>query len=454
MRKKNLWLTGVIIALLTACSVDDKSLSIPKNVSPSSTNVLLDIRGREFQRTSTEVVASVRNFEQQLGIIGIQTRSNVANELKVKPLVVQSTLTRAYLPTQLQAADTLLYLCELQDGKGFCVVSGDKRANDVLAYIPEGKMDAEEVMSVPGLSLFWELLPNYLESQISERQALLDSLQKNTAETATRGRINYGNSNRGDIPENKWETTEHAEAFLSTVWSQGDPFNRAAPLIDGKRAFVGCVAIAVGQLMAFYKYPLNIENRTIEWEHIINRNNNWKEDVSFILRKIGDRLSNDWGLNETGAYHSDVPKVLMSFGYKIPYPSTSEFSQVIQSLKENKPIIASGALKQKINEWRFLVWKKRHVKYEDGHEWIIDGYVNQRYIYAYSRERNSYRAYYRTLAHCNWGWGGSYNGYFDASVFDYAQRREANIPSNHSMTRASEHSAFQYGLQYITHVTP
>lgn len=43
--------------------------------------------------------------------------------------------------------------------------------------------------------------------------------------------------------------------LMSTLWHQQDPFNAQCPLVDGKRPASGCGAIAVGQMMYYYKQP-------------------------------------------------------------------------------------------------------------------------------------------------------------------------------------------------------
>lgn len=45
--------------------------------------------------------------------------------------------------------------------------------------------------------------------------------------------------------------------LLATTWAQGEPYNYDMPvLINGKKAYVGCTAVA--QIMRFHSYPYNM----------------------------------------------------------------------------------------------------------------------------------------------------------------------------------------------------
>ena len=69
-------------------------------------------------------------------------------------------------------------------------------------------------------------------------------------------------------------------------------------------------------------------------------------------------------------------------------------------------------------------------KYVDGHAWVVDGYIDQ--------VKNNQQSYY---LHCNWGWGGTKNGYFLHNVFN----AEQNPPyDDNAQTRGNN---YQYNLE-------
>lgn len=55
--------------------------------------------------------------------------------------------------------------------------------------------------------------------------------------------------------------------------------------------------------------------------------------------------------------------------------------------------------------------------------WVIDGYLSQyKYIPMLIIDQIVLVRTSREMVHCNWGWGGSFDGYFYSSVFDTSKR--------------------------------
>ncbi|WP_373816508.1 C10 family peptidase, partial [Porphyromonas loveana] len=56
------------------------------------------------------------------------------------------------------------------------------------------------------------------------------------------------------------------EVLLNVKWGQRAPFNLHAEVMNnGERAPAGCVAIAVGQITTYHKYPKVLEGKTLNW---------------------------------------------------------------------------------------------------------------------------------------------------------------------------------------------
>lgn len=78
---------------------------------------------------------------------------------------------------------------------------------------------------------------------------------------------------------------------------QGEPYNARHPLIDGRRALVGCVSVALGQLMVYHQTQRQI-------------------DVTLLLRQLGDALGAQYGVERTSTNLADVRRVLcLGYGY-------------------------------------------------------------------------------------------------------------------------------------------
>ena len=75
----------------------------------------------------------------------------------------------------------------------------------------------------------------------------------------------------------EWEVCEQKGPYCKMKWGQGAPYNLSTPVHSGQHCMVGCVAVALGQIVAtnYYDkyYPMNMNpdpqvlgGRTIHWD--------------------------------------------------------------------------------------------------------------------------------------------------------------------------------------------
>lgn len=84
---------------------------------------------------------------------------------------------------------------------------------------------------------------------------------------------------------------------------------------------------------------------------------------------------------------------------------------MLSEISQNKPVILSGGEKK---YWLGLI-----PYYADGHAWVADGYMRGFECY-YDDNGNVNGGYGYVLFHMNWGWNGSYNGFFGLNNFSVA----------------------------------
>ena len=84
---------------------------------------------------------------------------------------------------------------------------------------------------------------------------------------------------------------------------------------------------------------------------------------------------------------------------------------MLSEISQNKPVILSGGEKK---YWLGLI-----PYYADGHAWVADGYMRGFECY-YDDNGNVNGGYCYVLFHMNWGWNGSYNGFFGLNNFSVA----------------------------------
>lgn len=101
-------------------------------------------------------------------------------------------------------------------------------------------------------------------------------------------------------------------------------------------------------------------------------------------------------------------------------------TSIINAIRLGTPVYARGNSGKKKS--LFV-----RIKYTGGHAWIYDGCI--------TATKNGKR---QNLIHCNWGWGGSRNGYYLSNVF------KANVGPeiNDFGTRSGQENYYQYNLEY------
>ncbi len=268
---------------------------------------------------------------------------------------------------------------------GYVIVAGDDRAPAVLAYSDQGTLDTADVPEA-----LQELLDSYAEQidLLSQQQATA------TASLTSRAPI---------------------APMLTATFSQNSPYNIKLPYIEGKHAYVGCVATAVAQVMHYWKYPQSTtmtvpgyttENLQIFMPALPVTTFNWNMiqpsyltndtlsaqglEAGKLSLYCAQALRMDFKKSSSSAYSNDIPKVLRDyFGYKpqVKYLqrkffTTAQWEEMIYSeLAAGRPIIYSGSKKS------------------GGHAFVCDGYNDGLY-------------------HINWGWNGLSNGYFVLNILN------------------------------------
>jgi len=186
-------------------------------------------------------------------------------------------------------------------------------------------------------------------------------------------------------------------------WGQNAPYNLMTPKTkDGKRSVVGCVPVAVAQILKFYSFPsqptsnayyregdgkiysVDFHSWKPRWNEMLDhyQKNDTLNAVASVMAMVGMGLNARYGKEATSANLSKV-KALMctNFGYSscmrwyTHLPDSVLLLGLCTELDKGRPCIVSS----------------------DGHAFIADGY-NQEYI------------------HCNLGWDGTCNGWYKSCV--------------------------------------
>ncbi len=203
--------------------------------------------------------------------------------------------------------------------------------------------------------------------------------------------------------------------LLTTVWNQSTPFNDYCPLEGDRRTPTGCLATALAQIMNYWEYPAeptgaitytdsdghvrscSFDGRPFRWEDMLDNYNSIEGStshiteenasaVAWLMQAAGHASQMRYNVMGSGAYTFNmVPAVKRYFHYnpaaiqlQRDYYSAEVWDNLIyEHLSKVGPVFYTGA---NFNNM--------------GHAFVCDGYRGDGYF------------------HINWGWGGTYDGYF------------------------------------------
>ncbi|SHH08943.1 Uncharacterised Sugar-binding Domain [Anaerosphaera aminiphila DSM 21120] len=278
---------------------------------------------------------------------------------------------------------------------GFVIVSGDKRATDILGYSDEGSFNYDKA-------------PEYVKDWIGEYENQIQYIRNNPKE------FKCVIDEKVLLRDEHGATSQTVAPFLNDIkWDQLDPYNLLAPEYEaGKKSATGCVATAMAQVMKYYNYPT---------KGVKDTSYDWRNPYTGVVTNLSSDISNhtyDWdnmpksyiGVTDE-AQRQNVAQLMYDAGVaaKMEYGESSGTASLYagQAFVENfgydeglKDLYRSSYSKE---DWQNIVREelieKRPVFYggsgkSGGHQFILDGYDDN------------------NLYHVNWGWGGMANGYY------------------------------------------
>ena len=237
---------------------------------------------------------------------------------------------------------------------------------------------------------------------------------------ATKKLWDYYSSENPDepVPNRNWRDVE---PLTLSGWDQGYPYNMYCP----SPCPVGCVAVAMGQLMYYWRWPItgvgsytykpplydtlsaDFGNTTYKWEEMVNDAGQANPAMAELLFHIGVSVDMNYTPNGSGMWnHKAAYSMRTYFKYS---PETEYLYRDSTNLDWDSCLVAhlDRAMPCYYAGWSDYV-------YEGGHGWVCDGYQGEYF-------------------HMNWGWGRSYDGYFllddltpGGSFFNYVQELVIN----------------------------
>lgn len=364
--------------------------------------------------------------------VDLSTARRVAEQVTIQSAlrsVSNSTLKLAYEAPALSdnglrstTGETDYYVFNVGDGDGFVIVSGEDRAHPVLGYSTSGRFVAD---SLPSNAAAW--LEGY--------QREIAHLVKMEAEAPASVREEWENYLAGSVRTNGGRLLKTAE------WDQLAPYNWQTPVVDGQHTFTCCVATATAILLKYHKAPqkpLKTGSEEVmlrvgetnegavesgpytvdysgdyDWANMLDQydgpyTKDQGDAVAKLMWHIGANLNVTYACDVSTAHSPRAEWVLREvFGCKAAHIEQKYF----YSWEEWKTL-----LREEIDNDRPFLMSGSNSDAPIGHAFVCDGYDAT------------------GLFHINWGWGGSMNGYFQASTLDpYGGDVSNQFNDNHEM---------------------
>jgi hypothetical protein len=276
---------------------------------------------------------------------------------------------------------------------GFIIVSSEDNVYPVLGYsfnnpyIPENQNIA-----------FTEWMNNYEQQILNARENRLPSTE------AIKDTWDYYSSATFNPFEYHDKLTE-VTPLLTSTWNQIDYYNEMCPADTAGfsgHSPAGCVAVAMAQVMYYFRYPLkgtgshsyvsptyglisaDFENTEYKWNQMLNFiYNESNPAIAELIFHCGIATDMNYGPQGSGTSTEKITDALVTyFNYSpeiqfIGKDTTENWKELlIDNLDNRRPVIYKGS-----QGW-------------SGHSFVCDGYQGDDFF------------------HFNWGWSGDCNGYF------------------------------------------
>ena len=277
-----------------------------------------------------------------------------------------------------------MYLIKLNP-IGFIIISKDDRSFPILGYSYNNEIDMYN-------------LPEQLEAILISYEEGIDYIINNSIIQDSRTFDFLNSYYEEDLLLNR--NNREVAPLITANWNQGGGWNNLCP----GNSVVGCVAVAMAQVMNYWEYPTqgNGYSQYYDPEYGVIAVN-FEEHVYDFDNMYDDYPTED---SQLLLFHSGVA-VHMNYspwasGASVCWEGPSAQNALDESFGYNDDITCEVRINYTDEDWNLLIknqldrgWPMVYRGYSDdaGHAWNIDGYQNDFY-------------------HCNWGWGGSSNGYF------------------------------------------
>lgn len=318
--------------LLAACNGNDEVVTSFDDDTPQVSNKFV---------MSDEEVTDVLNFFVNDGA----TTRNEGKKLNVKSYKVRNVEVKTEDKTEYIPVYEYTTVNEKGD-EGYSIVVADSRIQKVLVQVEKGSL-ADTAMIEP-LKWYINSIPNMVTADLQKFR------EKNADKPVTRSMNSY---------------VETHYCFLPTHWAQESPYNAQCPSCgSGGNCPVGCVPLAMGQILAYHRVPSQLSWTSIlqSYQVTSSSSSTVKSQVANLLANLGNQVNAYYYCDSTSVHDDDNWRISSTFinSYSLQCSSLNSFNiqEVINSIGNDRPVFMMG----KTNS-------------DEGHAWVCDGWKRHHY---------------------------------------------------------------------------
>ena len=406
--------------------------------SPANVNEEIPQESNLNRRSYDEVLEIAQNSISMLQDSAAITRGEAVERTLNLESGVKAYCQKVTRANGASANDTLLYVFNFNDNKGYAVVSANRATEGLLAVVEKGSYDPNATLGNSFVGQYMQNAKDYVANAVLS--------ENNKAIT----RANYG--------EHRTVTSKRSYTpKLGVSWGQTklpgyycpDPYRKA-----------GSGVVALMHVMSIKRLPKNITTSyeksaypiKIDWEYYIDNfkdaskypkepNTTVEADFAKLFRELGYRAGASYG-SYTSTKIDNLRKVLTQLGqYQVSALSSyepenhSNANTIAANLARGRVVVMEGK-----DNWT----GKTHTFVIDGgdYEQIQEQIYFNNWTTVASRDN-----YYH---HINWGEGGDYNGYYIGNCFAPGSVGFYDLNTPNGNTTISGSDSFKYNMKYFT----
>ncbi len=299
-------------------------------------------------------------------------------------------------------ADMVAYYIVNTD-RGFVIVSGDDRAQEILGY---GDTEIKDMKSLPENMRFWL---SYYKQQMEYLQAHPGMVVKKPV----------------------FRDGQSVEEMLEARWDQGSPYYGQCPRDGDTRALTGCACTSLAQVFYHWQYPTEptpvvpgyttnngkftldaLPSVTFDWDNMLPTYRLGQYEtvnataVAQLMRYIGQAERMNYDKAGSDAWEDDIVRACETFGYEdavAVYKATMNFETGEETTYINDEDWHALMVEELLagRPFVFCAFDYSNVYHSySGHAFNVDGYDASDGTF-----------------HINWGWSGVGNGNFAMNAF-------------------------------------